>query len=78
MHGDGWPALLFDLIAQMFEALRCHLSQLELRQLSRDGAIIDRTAHSQSAVGQFFGSGLGIAFVLEVGFRPPAERQRLG
>ena len=78
MHGDGRPALLLNLVAQMFEALRRHLPQLELRQLSRDGAIIDGSAHRQGAVGQFLGPRLGIGFVLEVGFRPPAERQRLG
>lgn len=78
MHGDGRPALLLNLVAQMFEALRCHLPQLELRQLARDGAIIDGSAHRQGAVGRFLGPRFGIGLVLEVGFRPPAERQRLG
>ena len=78
MNGDGRPALLLNLVAQVFEALRRHLPQLELRQLSRDGAIIDGSAHRQGAVGQFLGPRLGIGLMLEIGFRPPAERQRLG
>ena len=41
MYSDGRPALLLNLVAQAFETLRRHLRQLELRQLSRNGAIID-------------------------------------
>src|ERR1700735_4504900 len=40
MYSDGWPTLFLDLVAQTFETLRRHLRQLELRQLSRNGAII--------------------------------------
>ena len=77
MDGDSRSSLFLNLVAQTLEALRRHLSRLQLRQLSRNGAIINGSAHRQGAVRQSLSSRLGIGFVLEMRIRPSAKRQRL-